>query len=292
MGARLLWVSILNFAFTLLEVVGGLISNSLSLLSDALHNLADSSSMLLAYVAHRASKRKANEQKTYGYKRVEILAAFVNAAILIGICIFLFVEAYERFVNPEPIKGLIMLVVAVAGLLANVASILLMRHDRQRNLNVRAAYLHMLGDALSSVAVIVGGLCIWLWEIWWLDPLVTVLVGIYIIWHTWGVLRESADILMQGAPPDLNLQGVLAMLEATPGVAGVHHLHVWRLNDSQIHLEGHIDLTEDLRVSDAEVLRNSLAEQLRERFGIAHITLQMEHHGGECHFCQGTGCLP
>ena len=291
-GAKLLWTSLLNITFTVIEVVGGIISNSLSLLSDALHNLADSSAIFLAYVAHLVSKRKPDVRKTFGYKRFEIIAAFINAVILIGICLYLFVEAYRRFMNPEPIKGLVMLIVAIAGLLANLISVIILHSRKGSNLNVRAAYLHLMGDTLSSVAVILGGLCIWLWNVVWVDPLITVLVGIYIIWHTWGVLRESTDILMQGTPPGLDLKGVAGTIEAVPGVKGVHHMHAWRLNDAQIHLEAHVDLEDDLQLSQAERLRAHIADLLREGYGIAHITLQMEHHPGACELSGGCDCLP
>ena len=206
-GAKLLWTSLLNITFTVIEVVGGIISNSLSLLSDALHNLADSSAIFLAYVAHLVSKRKPDVRKTFGYKRFEIIAAFINAVILIGICLYLFVEAYRRFMNPEPIKGLVMLIVAIAGLLANLISVIILHSRKGSNLNVRAAYLHLMGDTLSSVAVILGGLCIWLWNVVWVDPLITVLVGIYIIWHTWGVLRESTDTPLRSRPGSQGCSG-------------------------------------------------------------------------------------
>lgn len=177
-SAKLLWVTILNFSITVVQVIGGLISNSLSLLSDALHNLGDTSAIFIAFLAGKRSQKSADEKNTFGYKRVEILAALFNAVVLIVICVFLFFEAYKRFINPEPIKGAVMLIVATFGLLANVISVLVLQKDKNHNLNVKAAYLHLMGDTLSSVAVILGGIAIWLWNITWIDPLITVLVGI------------------------------------------------------------------------------------------------------------------
>ena len=287
-GKRLLATSLLNIIFTVVEIVGGIISNSLSLLSDALHNLADSSAIFVAYIAHLLAKRKPTERKTFGFRRFEILAAFLNSVVLIGICLYLFVEAYRRFRNPEPIDGLIMLVVAVAGLLANLASVIILHHDKARNLNVKAAYLHLMGDTLSSVAVIVGGVCIWLWEdFYWLDPLITVAVGVYIIWHTWHVLKESVDILMQGTPPGIHIDELRAAIESDPRIKNVHHIHVWRLDDRQLHLEAHISLCENCSVSCAGALRDELVEKLHHEFEISHATLQIEY---ECCSDQHTDC--
>ena len=186
---NLLAAVILNFTITAVEIVGGLLSNSLALLSDAIHNLGDGLAVLLAYIAHRISKRDSNTRKTFGYKRVEILAAFVNAVILVAICLFLIWEAVERFRNPAPIKGVIMFSVAGVGLLANLVAVILLRGDSKKNINIRAAYLHLLGDTLSSLVVIAGGILIWKFEIYWIDPLITVLISLYI-------LKETAIYIM------------------------------------------------------------------------------------------------
>lgn len=290
-GRRLLWTSLLNIIFTLIEIVGGLISNSLSLLSDALHNLADSSAIFVAYLAHLVARRKPTAQKTFGYRRFEILAAFLNAVVLIGICLYLFVEAYRRFVNPEPIDGLVMLVVAVAGLLANLASVLILYRDKAKTLNVRAAYLHLMGDTLSSVAVIIGGVFIWLFGITWLDPLITVAVSLYIIWHTWHVLKESVDILMQGTPPGIEVDDVKRLLERDPRIRNIHHIHIWRLDDRQLHLEAHVFLNSDLSVSEAGELREQLVELLHDHFAITHTTLQIEYNLCSDEHADCSNCL-
>lgn len=290
-GKRLLATSLLNIIFTIVEIVGGIVSNSLSLLSDALHNLADSSAIFVAYIAHLISKRKPTARKTFGFRRFEILAAFLNSVLLIGICLYLFVEAYRRFVHPEPIKGLVMLVVAVVGLLANLASVLILQRDKSRNLNVKAAYLHLMGDTLSSIAVIVGGIFIWLFEIYWLDPVITVAVSLYIIWHTWHVLKESVDILMQGTPPGLEVEEVKSFIESDPRIRNVHHIHLWRLDDQRLHLEAHIIVAQDIMVSTAGQLRDELVERLHEKFAITHTTLQMEYDTCTDAHTDCTNCL-
>ncbi len=273
-GRKLLWVTLLNLSITLVQVIGGIMSNSLSLLSDALHNLGDSSALFIAFIAGKISRKKPDTQKTFGYKRIEILAALFNAIVLIAICIFLFYEAYGRLINPQPIKGKLMLIIATFGLLANLASVLLLHKDKSHNLNVKAAYLHLLGDTLSSVAVIAGGLAIWVWKVYWIDPLITVFVGIYIIWHTWGIVKETADILMQSVPRGINLEEIKAQVEQLDEVDNIHHIHVWKLNDSQIHLEAHLNLKNNIDMVKMMMVREETEKLLHEKFGISHVTLQ------------------
>lgn len=271
---KLLWTVLLNLSITIVQIVGALISNSLSLLSDALHNLGDSSSLFIAFLARKRSRKKADMKNTFGYKRVEILAALFNAVILIAICIFLFFEAYKSFTHPETIKGSLMLIVAIFGLLANLASVLILHKNKAHNLNVRAAYMHLLGDTLSSVAVIAGGLVIWLWNIYWIDPLITVLIGIYIIWHTWGIVIETVDILMQSAPHEIDLEKIKTQVEQQDEVDNIHHVHVWKLNDSQIHLEAHLNLKNNIDMMGMMSVREKTEKLLHEKFGISHVTLQ------------------
>ncbi len=278
-GKKLLWVTLLNFSISLVQVAGGIISNSLSLISDAIHNLGDTSAIFIAFLAGKHADKKPDARKTFGYKRTEILAALFNAVVLIAICFFLFVEAYERFRNPQAIKGGIMLSVAVFGLIANLISVLVLQKEKSHNLNIRAAYLHLLGDTLSSVAVIAGGIAILVWQIYWLDPLVTVAVGVYIIYHTWDVVRQTVDILMQATPRHIDIQEIKQSLEALPQVENIHHLHIWQMDDEHIHLEAHLNISQDLSLSKAQTVRHDVETLLKEKFGISHITLQIEYKG-------------
>lgn len=281
-GARLLWVTALNFFITVVQIVGGIFSNSLSLLSDAFHNLGDSSALLIAYIANRVSRKKPDMQKTFGYKRIEILAALFNGVVLIAICLFLFWEAYERFVSPEPIKSGLMLIVATFGLIANAVSIVILQKGKNENLNVKAAYLHLMGDTLSSVAVIAGGIVMWKFGIYWIDPLISVLVGIYIIYHTWSIVKETADILMQGKPENIDIEKIKNEIEKIPEIDNMHHIHVWRLNDTQIHFEAHINLKNNITVEKMMEVKHEVEHLLKEHFNIQHTTLQF---GYEC--CDG-----
>jgi len=280
-GKKLLWVTLLNFSISLVQIIGGIISNSLSLISDAVHNLGDTSAIFIAFLAGKHAGKKPDAQKTFGYKRIEILAALFNAVVLIVICIFLFVEAYERFVNPQAIKGKVMLSVAVFGLLANLISVLVLQKEKSHNLNIRAAYLHLLGDTLSSVAVIIGGIAILLWQVYWLDPLITVAVGVYIIYHTWSIVRQTVDILMQATPRHINIQEIKQSVEAFSQVENIHHLHVWQMDDENIHLEAHLNMRKNLSLKETQIVRNNVETLLKDKFGINHITLQIEYKGCE-----------
>ncbi|MEE9462807.1 MAG: cation diffusion facilitator family transporter, partial [Bacteroidales bacterium] len=206
---------------------------------------------------------------------------FVNSIILVAICIFLIWEAIERFQNPAPIKGVIMFSVATVGLLANLVAVILLRSDSKKNINIRAAYLHLMGDTLSSIVVILGGILIWQFEIYWIDPLITMLISLYIMKETYLLLKDSFNILMQSSPKELNLDDIKLEVEQLDGVKNIHHVHAWSLNDLQVHFEGHIDLNEDMPVSKTDELKNRIRALLHHKFHIDHTTLEVEF--GCCH---------
>ncbi len=273
---NLLVATLLNLVITVVEIAGGILSNSLALLSDALHNLSDTFATFIAYVAIRMGKRKADAKKTFGYKRVEILAALLNAVILIIICFYLFKEAWIRLQDPEPVKSLIVIIVAMIGLGANVLAVALLHNDSKKSINVKAAYVHLIGDSLSSVVVVLAAAAIQLFEIYWLDPLVTFLIGLYLIRESYIILKEAVNILMQSTPEHLDLKKIQYKVEAFPEITSIHHLHVWNLSESEIHLEAHIEVGADLKISEIQVIRDKVERLLRKRFHIQHITLQFE----------------
>jgi cobalt-zinc-cadmium efflux system protein len=275
---NLLLVTVLNLVITIAEIVGGILSNSLALLSDAIHNLGDTFAILLAYIANKISGRKANEQKTFGYKRVEILAALFNAITLIVIIIFIFREAIIRFQHPEPIKGLLMFVVALIGLLANLVAVLLLKVDSKKNINIKAAYLHLLGDTVSSFAVILGSVLIYFFEVYWLDPVLTILIGVYILKETFSVLKQAVDILMQTTPKSLDLSKLQKTIEDIAGIDNIHHVHIWNLNDKQIHFECHADVSNDIHISETDTLLREIESRLKSQFKITHVTIQFEYN--------------
>lgn len=275
---NLLIATLLNLVITVVEFVGGILSNSLALLSDALHNLSDTTSTFIAWLANRLGKKRADHKKTFGYKRIEILAALLNAVVLIVICIYLFKEAYERIREPQEIKSLIVIIVAMIGLGANVLAVALLRRDSKKNINVRAAYVHLIGDSLSSVVVIIGAVVIQLFEIYWLDPVITVLIGIYLIREAFLILREAVNILMQSTPENIDIRKIQARVEALPEIKNIHHLHVWSMDDSAIHFEAHVELKNDMLVGDLDGLQQKINKLLKERFRIHHTTLQFEYN--------------
>jgi len=276
-GKKLLWVTLLNITITIAQTVGGFLSNSLALLSDALHNLGDTFAVFIAYIAHRVSKRETNSKKTFGYKRIEILAALLNAVILIGICIYLFIEAYHRFFDPSPVKGLLMLIVAIIGLLVNLYSVVILHKDAGKNINIKAAYVHLIGDTLSSFVVIIGGILIYFFSIYWVDPLITILIGIYILKEAFHILKQTVEILMQFTPSGLDIQKIKSRLEAISNINNVHHIHAWNLSDQDIHFECHADLNKDLHVSEADNIRFNMEKVLINEFNINHVTIQIEY---------------
>ena len=267
---------LLNATITLAEFVGGILSNSLALLSDAVHNLSDTMAIIISYIAMIIGKKDPSSKNTFGFKRIEILAALFNAVVLIVISIYLFYAAYERFLNPEPIKSKLMFIVATIGFLGNIISVILLHKDSSHNLNVRAAYLHLIGDTLSSVGVIIGSILIYFWNITWIDPLLTIIIGLVIIKATWGIIKETLEILMQSSPENLDLQEVKTELEKHPEISNIHHIHAWRLSDNIIHFQCHADLCHNKSIKEVDNIRLDLENILHSDFGIDHITIQME----------------
>lgn len=276
---------ILNSSITIAEVVGGIISGSLSLLSDALHNLSDVIAILISYLALKISQRENNERLTFGYKRVEILSALFNSVVLLAISIYLFREAYLKLKEPHPIDGFLMLVVALIGLFANLISVLVLRKDSHRSLNIKSAYIHLLSDTFSSVGVVVGGILIYSFNIYYVDPILTFLIGAYIIKESLSIISETVEILMQATPKGIDINKIKEEIESLEEVKDLHHVHIWRLGDRDIHFEGHINLKENLVVNDIIPVYNKI-EEILKRYGITHSTIQIEY---EC--CKGVGLI-
>ncbi len=284
-GLKLAITILLNFLITIVEIIGGIISGSLSLISDALHNFSDGIAVIISYIAIRLNRRPKDEKYTFGYKRAEILAAVFNASVLIGISLYLFFEAYNRFTNPEHVQGGLMTVVASIGLLANVIGTLLLKSGSKNNMNIRAAYLHLLSDAVSSVGVIIGGLFIYFYNIYWIDPLLTVLISLYIIRESYSIVREATEVLMMAAPPDLSIKELEKELLTLEGIKNIHHVHLWKINEHDIHFEAHVNV-KDQMISNTEILLEEAEKLLHDKFDIGHVTLQFE-----CTRCENGSLL-
>ena len=284
-GTRLFITILLNFTITIAEIIGGIVSGSLSLISDAMHNFSDGIAVIISYIAIRLNKKPKDFKFTFGYKRAEILAAVFNASVLIGISLYLFFEAYNRFMNPEEIKGGIMILVASIGLVANVAGTLLLKSGAADNMNIRSAYLHLFSDAVSSVGVIIGGIFIYYYNIYWIDPLITVLISLYIIKESWGIVKEAIEILMMAAPDEISIEHIEEHLIKIEGIDSIHHVHFWKVNEKDIHFEVHIKVA-DMMVSNTEYLISEIEKLMHNEFEINHVTLQFE-----CDRCESDGLI-
>jgi len=273
--ARLLIALIMNVLITIAEIIGGILSGSLALLSDAFHNFSDCISIIISYIALRLSKLPRTSRFTFGLKRAEILAAAINAGTLIVICFYLFKEAYARFLSPQPISTGLMIVVAGVGLVANVIGALLLKSHSHDNMNIRSTYLHLMGDTISSVAVIIGGICIYFFRVYWIDPLLTVLISVYILKESVVIAKDAVNVLMMGSPQTVSIETIRKELEGIPGVKNIHHVHIWRLDEHSIHFEAHIDV-EDMMVSETTRICSIIEEALKNNHGIGHVTLQFE----------------
>lgn len=278
-----LWISIiLNFIITAAEFIGGIISGSLALLSDALHNLNDTTSLGISLVARKISKKEANRDKTFGYKRAEIIGAFINLITLVIIALFLIKEGVERFYNPQPIDGMVMFIVAIIGLLGNVITAILLYRDSTENLNLRSAYIHILSDAFSSVGVIIAGILILWYQLYIIDTILTLIIAGYILWHSYYMLRQTINILMESTPADIQIPNVQQAMAEVDGVLDIHHLHVWRLDEKNILLESHVVIDED-SMDHMESIKSSLKKLLSTNFDIHHSTLEFEFEPCEEH---------
>lgn len=276
-GGRNLFITlVLNFGISLVEIFGGILANSLSLISDALHNFSDGLAMLISYIALKISKRDANARNTFGYHRIQIIAALFNSVTLIVISIFLIHAAYQRFIAPEEVNSIPMLIVATIGLIANFIGVFLLKDQSKSNLNIKSAYLHLIGDTLSSVAVIIGGILIYFFDIFWIDPLITVLISLYIIKETYSIVIETYHILMQAVPKDLDILQITQDIEKIEVIKDIHHVHAWSLSDKEIHFEAHANLNSDLRTSEYEHIIHQIEKLLKHKYQINHVTLQME----------------
>jgi cobalt-zinc-cadmium efflux system protein len=274
---NLLAATLLNLVITAVEIAGSILSGSIALFSDALHNLSDTFATFIAYMATLIGRRDANPKKTFGYKRIEILTALLNAVILLIMCAYLIKEAYERLYDPQPINSMIMMVVAMIGLLANLYAVIILKKDAHKSINVRAAYIHLLGDTFSSLLVVAGGLLIQFWQIYWIDPIITFLISLYIIREAFVILKEAVNILMQSAPDHLDLNKIKKRVEADPDVGNIHHIHAWMLTDHRVHLEAHVELVQDVKLSQAQKKQREIEKMLKKDFHISHVTLQFEY---------------
>lgn len=259
----------------IVEVIGGLLSNSLALLSDAGHMLTDNLALLLSFFAMTFASLPATDRKTFGFYRLEILAAFVNGIVLVLISLYIMYQAYLRMIHPQPVQGMLMLVIAIIGLVANIIGALFLFKHSHSSLNIRGAYLHIVGDALSSVGVVIGGVII-LYTGWFLiDPILSIMISLVIIYGAWSLVKESVNILLESAPAHINLDTITAEIGKIKGVREAYHIHLWSITSGVYALSAHV-LIDDQMVSNSRELSDRIRTLLSGKFKIFHSTIQLE----------------
>jgi cobalt-zinc-cadmium efflux system protein len=274
-GKNLGLAILLNTVITLAEAVGGIISGSMALLSDAAHNLSDVLSLIISYFANRLSKKDATERQTFGFRRSEILAAFINSATLIIIAVIIIVEAVQRLMTPVTVSTGWVIWLALASIAVNGLSAFFLHRDSHHNMNMRSAYLHLFTDMLTSVAVLLGGLAIRYLNWYWADSALSMAIALYLLYMSWGIFRSSLRIMMQFTPEEIDVSVLVNKIAEIGGVKNLHHVHVWQINEHDLMFEAHVDLTEDITVSNFEGILEQIKLTLRQH-GINHTTIQPE----------------
>lgn len=275
---NLLFVLLLSGTYMIAEVIGGLVTQSLALMADAAHMLTDVVGLFLAFIAIKIGERKADASKTFGYYRTEILAAVINAVVLLGISLYVLYEAYQRFQNPPAVQSKTMLIVAGIGLVVNIIGMMILRKDSEGSLNMKGAYFEVLSDMLTSIGVMIAGVIMLTTGWYYADPIISALIGLLIFPRTWRLLKEAVNVLLEGTPKDVDIHKLRQSLEVVPGVKDVHDLHVWSLTSSVNAMSAHI-------VRDTGTAQNPLLKTLTEvttaNFKISHTTFQIEEEGYE-----------
>lgn len=275
-GKRLFITILFNLAITIAEFIGGLMTGYLALLADAVHNLSDVAALILAYIGDKGATRPPTKKSTYGFKRLEVMTAFISAVSLVVIAVYIFYEAYQRFLSPQPITNpTLILVIASIGLLGNVLSVWILHSAKKSSLNIKTAFLHMLYDTLSSAAVIIGAIIIINTGWMYLDPILSMIIGLMILWSSFDVLKEATIIFFEGVPRGINFDEVTLTINDFPKVVNAHHLHIWSLSSSDIALSCHICLTEDEYILAPKIIKD-ISEMMQKNFKIGHCTIQAE----------------
>ena len=275
-GKNLFWTILLNAGISLAELIGGIIAGSMALISDAIHNFSDVISLIVSYIANRLSQKASNEKQTFGYKRSEIIAAFFNATTLIILAIFVLYEAAQRILHPEPVKSDLVIWLSLGSIAVNGLSVLLIKEDAKANMNMKSAYLHLLGDMMTSIAVLIGGIVMKYFHIYWIDPVFSILIAIYLIYMSWGIFKSSLKIMMQFTPDNIDINQIAKDIGQIEGVKNIHHIHIWQINEHDVMFEAHLDLDTDCRITGFEKIMLKVNGYLKEHYGIKHTILQPE----------------
>lgn len=277
-GKRLIYTIILNLIITIAQLIGGIFANSLAILSDALHNFSDVVSLVVSLIARKLSKKRSTNNQTFGYKRAEILAAIINSITLFVIAIFLFVESIHRFGNESRVDGVLVIWLALLSIVLNGASVLILQKDAKTNMNVKSSYLHLMSDMLTSFAVLVGGAIVYFYDIYYVDTIMSVLISFFLIYTSYSITKEAIAVIMQFTPKHINVEELKQEVESFEEIKNIHHLHLWQLDDEEIHIQAHLDFNEDLKISEAEKVVEAISVKIEEKFKINHPIFQIDFH--------------
>ena len=275
-GIKLILSIILNIGITVAQIYGSIMSGSLSLLSDALHNFSDVLALVVTFIGNKLTQSKFSKTKTFGLKRAEILAALINTTTLIAISFILIKESIFRFQNIQSINSEWVIGLSLLSILFNGISVLLLHKDSHDNLNIKSAYLHLLTDMFSSVAILLGGLGMYYFQIFWLDPLLTIIIGIYLMISGVQLFFETIRVLMQFTPNNIDIEKVQNEVKKIECIENIHHVHLWKLNENDIYFEAHIDFNKDILLSEVDNILKMVRDTLNKKFKISHTTLQPE----------------
>ena len=271
----------INVILTFVQLVGGAISGSLALIADAIHNLSDAASLAIALIARKIARKPADKKRTFGYRRAEIIAALVNLTLLVAIGLYLLFEAAFRFFDPQEINGWIVVIIASIAFLVDLVTAILTYKLSKDSINVKAAFLHNLSDAMASLAVIIGGTLIILFKIYYIDTILTLLIAGYVIYQGLKELPLVINILMEGTPENIEIAAIIKEIEKVEKVEEAHHIHVWQLDEKHYSLEAHIALKE-MSIIEIDEIKKQVKEMLSEKFSISHSTLEFEHTSLDC----------
>lgn len=275
-GKRLGITIILNLVITISQVIGGLISGSLSLLSDAAHNFSDVVALIISWIADRLTKKKYTERQTYGFKRAEVIAALINVVTIIVIAINIFIEGIDRLIEPQIITGYTVILLAGLSIVINGLSVLIIKKDAKGNMNMRSAYLHLFSDMLTSIAVLVGGIIMYYFKIYWIDGVISLIIAGYLIYVSVKLLLDTLSVLMQFTPKHLSIEKIKVRIESIDYVRNIHHVHIWQLTDDELHFSAHISFKRDIQLSEANECLENIKSIMSKEFEIHHSTLEAE----------------
>jgi cobalt-zinc-cadmium efflux system protein len=279
-GKRLLITIVLNIIITIAQAIGGFATGSLALLSDATHNFSDVIALVVSFVANKIAKMPYSEKRTFGYKRVEIIAAIINVTTIMVIAINILIEGAKRFNNPVEVTGTTVIVLAILSIVLNGLSVLIIKPGAEHSLNIKSAYIHLFTDMLTSIAVLIGGVIMYFAHIYWIDSVISIGIAIYLIYISYNIMLEAIKIIMEFAPDNIDLNELKECVESFEKVESIHHVHLWQITENEIRLECHVVFKENITIEEAAGTVGNIKRRLKDKFNISECMIESEY--GSC----------